>query len=85
MGRHQQLAQHYLRRWGYYEESMNDHLFNESESAVGFFKCLQSLTSDELILLAKRWYESKNKVNFCVKLGRYISVKPTTYNEVSQL
>lgn len=83
--RHQQVGKLYLRRWYFFEKHFSYFKQTNDKRAMHLFKALKVLPSDEVALLAEKYYKSKDYCSYDKELGDYTSAKPFTHKELSLL
>lgn len=79
-----QRAKHALIHWPYYEKNLQQLEYYPKIHAVSFFRSLKLLESDEVKLLAERYYKSKNQANYNEYTEQYMTIVPVSFKEISK-
>ena len=72
-----------MKHWRYYERNIQELQRHAKVSAISLFKGLKQLESDEVKLLAERYYKSEDYTNYNESMGDYSTANPISYKTIA--
>lgn len=80
-----QVAKHLLRQWRFLERNFQEIQKYAQPTAIFFFKALKKLDSEEVRLLAERYYKSQQGACYSDRLGEYATIIPVPFKDVAKV